>query len=233
MQILRRFALDRVLCVQFNQNFASMNAEDFIHNILIAKLDVKYLGIGDDFKFGKQRLGDFKMLSHAGKEHGFQVASMHSFIIDGERVSSTRIRDALINGHFDLAEKLLGRPYRMCGRVAHGDKRGRLLGFPTANIYVHRKLTPVSGVFAVEMFGLHGEPLAGVANVGIRPTVNGKKCILEVHLLNYNNDIYGKYVHVNFLKKLRSEIRFDSIEELKHQIEQDKVEAERFFTNRK
>jgi riboflavin kinase/FMN adenylyltransferase len=172
------------------------------------------------------------MLREAGLRAGFQVVNMHTFNVDGSRVSSTRVREALQAGDLECAERLLGRPYRMCGRVAHGDKRGRSLGFPTANIYLHRRSTPVQGVFAVDVFGLETEPLAGAANVGTRPTVGGTWGLLEVHLLDFRGDIYGRYVQVDFLHKIRDEKRFDSIAALRRQIEKDAASAEAYFRRR-
>ena len=154
---------------------------------------------------------------------------MHTFSVAAARVSSTRVRTALAQGDFATAEQLLGRPYRMSGRVAHGDKRGRDLGFPTANIHLHRKNAPLHGVFAVEMFGIHGEPVAGAANVGTRPTVGGTRCLLEVHLLDFNEDIYGRHVQVEFLHKLRDEVRYDSLAELKNAIAGDCEQAREYF----
>jgi riboflavin kinase/FMN adenylyltransferase len=229
IQALRRYAVDRVVVLRFDQHLASMAAEDFVQALLIEGLAVRYLVIGDDFRFGRRRQGDFAMLQAAGGQHGFQVVNMHTFYIDGERVSSTRLREALGRGDLATAEKLLGRPYRMCGRVAHGDKRGRSIGFPTANIYVHRRKTPLSGVFAVEVYGLEAEPIPGVANLGTRPTVDGTRTLLEVHLFDFNQDIYGRHVHVNFLHKLRDEQRFASFASLKCQIERDASEARAFF----
>ncbi|HEC13246.1 MAG TPA: bifunctional riboflavin kinase/FAD synthetase [Acidiferrobacteraceae bacterium] len=226
---LRRYSVDRVLCIRFDAHFSEMVAEDFIHELLHKGLGVKYLVVGDDFRFGHGRRGDFAMLQQAGADHGFQVVNMRSFKVDGERVSSTRVRAALAAGDLVVAEKLLGRPYRMCGRVAHGDKRGRTIGFPTANIHLHRKNTPVRGVFAVELFGVEGEPVAGVANVGTRPTVDGTRTLLEIHLFDFDKDIYGHYVNVNFKYKLRDERRFDDFEALKTQIDADVVEAKAYF----
>ncbi|MCL5801150.1 MAG: bifunctional riboflavin kinase/FAD synthetase, partial [Gammaproteobacteria bacterium] len=160
---------------------------------------------------------------------GFQVVNMHTFSVDNIRVSSTRIREALAAGDFTTAEKLLGRPYRMSGRVAHGDKLGSRLGFPTANIHLHRKTAPLQGVFVVEMFGLSREPVSGAANVGTRPTLNGTRCLLEVHLLDFNEDIYGRYVQVEFLHKLRDEVRYDSLDELKDAIAKDCEQTREFF----
>ena len=232
IRALRRYSIDKVLCLRFNATLAATTAQDFIRTVLIEGLDVRYLVVGDDFRFGKQRQGDFAMLKAAGAEYGFQVVNRHTFSIDGARVSSTRIRAALVQGDLGTAEKLLGRPYRMCGRVARGAQRGRSIGFPTANIYVHRRATPVQGVFAVEMFGLEGEPLAGVANVGTRPTVEGAAVLLEVHLFDFAQDIYGRYVQVDFLKRLRDEQRFASLDELKKQIHIDAQQARDFFDKR-
>lgn len=232
LQALRRYSVDRVLCLPFNRRLAQLSAEAFIHQLLVNGLAVKYLVVGDDFRFGHQRRGDFAMLKRAGNESGFQVVTMHSFEVDGTRVSSTRVRQALAQGDMRTAEKLLGRSYRMSGRVARGDQRGRQLGWPTANIHLHRQATPVRGVFAVEMFGIAGEPVAGVANVGVRPTVDGTRCLLEVHLFDFDADIYGAHVEVVFLYKLRDEVRFASLEALKQQIELDVEAARRFFAQR-
>lgn len=229
MEVLRRFSIDRVLNLRFDQRLCSLEADEFIRQILVDKLHARYVVIGDDFRFGKGRSGDFAMLKAAGKRHGFEVATMHTFGILGDRVSSTRIRGALLNGELNFAEQLLGRPYRMSGRVAHGDKRGRTIGFPTANIHLHRKASPVSGVYAVEMYGIDGEPVPGVANVGIRPTVNGTRAQLEVHLFGFDDEIYGRHVQVEFRHRLRDEKRFESFEALKTQIEKDAQEAKEFF----
>ncbi len=231
LQALRRYSVDRVLCVNFDARFAALEPEVFIQRVLVEGLGVRYLVVGDDFRFGHRRRGDFSMLQAAGREHGFQVVNLHSLTVDGARVSSTRIRAALTAADLALAEKLLGRPARLCGRVAHGDKLGRTLGVPTANIHLHRRNTPLKGIYVVEMFGLPVEPLAGVASIGTRPTVGGTRILLEVHLFDFDQDIYGKYVHVNFLHKLRDEKRFDSLDELKHRIRQDIADARVFFRN--
>jgi riboflavin kinase/FMN adenylyltransferase len=233
LQALRRFSVARVVCLRFDQTLANMPAADFIQRLLVEGLAVHNLVVGDDFRFGKGREGDFAMLRAAGDAHGFQVAAMHTFNVDGERVSSTRIREALALDDLATAEKLLGRPYRMCGRVVHGDERGRTIGFPTANIHLHRDSSPVNGVYAVEVFGLDEEPLAGVANVGTRPTLGGTQSRLEVHLFDVDADIYGRYVHVDFLHKLRPEHRFASLEELVTQIRKDATEARAFHQARR
>ena len=225
LKALQRYSVDRVLCLRFDARLAAMPAEEFIQRVMIEGLGVRYVVAGDDVRFGKDRRGDCAMLQAAGRAHGFQVVPMHTFALDGERVSSTRIRRALAAGDLDSAAKLLGRPYRMCGRVAHGDKRGRTIGIPTANIHLHRRATPVKGVYVVEMFGLEREPLAGVANVGTRPTVDGTRTLLEVHVFDFDQDIYGRYVSVNFLHKLRDEQRFAAFDELKTRIYRDLDEA--------
>jgi riboflavin kinase/FMN adenylyltransferase len=232
LQALRRYSVDRVVCLPFNAKLADMSAQQFIQRLLVDGLDVRYLVVGDDFRFGHRREGDFTMLKTAGEAHGFQVVAMHSFCVDGERVSSTRVREALARGDMATAEKLLGRSYRMSGRVARGEQLGRQLGFPTANIYLHRQATPVRGVFVVEMFGVEGEPVAGVANVGARPTVNGTRTLLEVHLFDFAEQIYGRYVEVVFLQKLRDELRFASLDALKQQIGLDAAAAREYFARR-
>ncbi len=232
VRALSRYSVDRMLCLRFDKKFAEQPAREFIDKVLIEGLDVRYLVVGDDFRFGHQRAGDFALLEEVGEAQGFEVVHLHTFNIDNERVSSTRVREALEIGDMAAAERLLGRPYRMCGRVAHGDKRGRTIGFPTANIHLHRKKTPVKGVFAVELFGIKGEPVAGVANVGTRPTVDGTRSLLEVHLFDFAEEIYGEYVHVEFVHKLRDETKFDSFEELKKQIDLDAQQARDHFLKR-
>lgn len=230
LQALQRFSVDRVLCLRFDRRLAEMPAQAFIERILTRGLGARYLVVGDDFRFGRDREGDFAMLEHAGERQGFTVVNMPTFEIEGRRVSSTRVREALERGLMAEAEKLLGRPYRMSGRVVRGEQRGRLLGFPTANIRLERQVSPVQGVFAVQVYGLDREPLEGVANVGQRPTVGGVEPRLEVHLFDFERDIYGRHLHVDFLRKLRDEMRFDSVEQLSHQIERDTESARRFFS---
>lgn len=229
---LRRFSVDRVLCLRFDRRLAELSAEEFIRRVLVDGLGVRYLVVGDDFRFGKGRAGDFDSLVQAGRHAGFPVVNMHSFELGGARVSSTRIREALGAGDLEAAAQMLGRPYRMLGRVAHGDKRGRTIGFPTANLFLHRRSTPVQGVFAVELYGLDTEPLYGVANVGTRPTVDGTRSLLEVHLFDFSADIYGRQVAVDFMHKIRAEKKFASFDELKLQIQRDVEQARNFFGQR-
>ncbi len=230
LDALRYYKVQRVLVLPFNGYLAGLTADEFIQIILLDGLGVKHLVVGDDFRFGKGRAGDFDLLQQTGARHGFPVATMDSYNVGGQRVSSTRIREALQSGDFATAGLLLGRPYGMSGRVAHGDKRGRTIGFPTANIHLHRPVSPVDGVFAVKMSGLNDEPVAGVANVGNRPTVDGRRSLLEVHLFDFDRDIYGAHVHVSFLKKLRKEQRFDSFDALQRQIMLDAANARAFFS---
>jgi len=225
---LRRYSVDRVLVLRFDARLAALEAAAFVERILVRGLGVRHLVVGDDFRFGRNRTGDFAFLRAMGARHGFDVVAMHSFRIDGERVSSTRIRAALEAGDMETAEKLLGRPYRMCGRVAHGDRRGRSIGFPTANLHLHRRASPVRGVFAVEVFGVPGEPVPGVANVGVRPTVDGTRALLEDSL---GIDARAR-VQVDFLHKLREERRFPSFDALRAQIRRDVEAARAWFAAR-
>jgi riboflavin kinase/FMN adenylyltransferase len=229
IQVLRGYGVGRLLCLPFNAHLAGLDPETFIREILVDGVGVKYLVVGDDFRFGKDRAGTFSLLQQAGVRHGFEVASMHTFCMGDDRVSSTRVREALECGDLVTAQSLLGRPYAMSGRVAHGDKRGRTIGFPTANVFLHRTASPVAGVFAVVMDGVDTAPVAGVANVGSRPTVGGTRALLEVHLFDFDRDIYGRHVQVSFLKKIRDERRFESFEALQQQIRLDAGEAKDFF----
>ncbi len=229
LEVLQHYPVDRVVCLRFNRYLAGLAADEFIQRILLDGLAVNYLVVGDDFRFGKQRAGNFSLLEQAGNTHGFPVAKMQTFNVGDQRVSSTRIRSALQVGDLAGAEELLGRPFWMSGRVAHGDKRGRTIGFPTANIFLHRTAVPVDGVFAVEMHGLDSKPIPGVANVGTRPTVGGTRALLEVHLFDFDRDIYGRHVQVSFLKKLRAEYKFESFQMLKQQIQRDAAQARDFF----
>ncbi len=225
-----KLPVDHLLIVRFNRYFANCDAEQFIDDILIKKLNIKHLVIGDDFHFGKARRGNFAMLKDKGKLHGFSVEDTGSYQVAGLRISSTLIRDALGEGDLAQAEKLLGHCYSVCGRVAHGEQLGRTIGYPTANIRMFRKNTPVNGVFAVTMTGIDGLEFEGIANVGTRPTVDGgAKVILETHLFDFDKEIYGRYVEVHFKQKIRDEVRFQSLEQLKDQIEKDVAKAKNIF----
>ena len=228
---LSELPVDHVMILRFNRALAAMSPEAFIEEILIHSLKVRFLVIGDDFRFGQKRAGDYSLLVKTGRERGFEVADTRTVLAGGERISSTLIREALLKGDLDRARELLGKPYEVCGRIIHGQKRGRTFGFPTANLLMQRKNTPVRGVFAVTMRGLGPTPIPGVANVGSRPTVTGDPTmLLETHLLDYRGDLYGRRVEVEFHARLRDERRFDGIPELKAQIEMD-IQAARDFFN--
>jgi len=232
LDMLRGMEVDQVLCLRFNRKLADLSAESFVQQILVDGLDVRYLVVGDDFRFGKDRAGDFALLQKAGEQRGFEVVSTGTFLEGEDRVSSTRVRQSLAAGELETAERLLGRPYRMCGRVAEGQKRGRTIGFPTANIHLHRVVSPLNGVFSVRVHGLAREALNGVANIGTRPTVDGSYRVLEVHLFDFDSDIYGRHLEVEFCNKLRDEMKFESFDALKRQIEVDAKQARRFFSER-
>lgn len=222
--LLKNQLIDRMICLRFSTKFASLTADEFIENLLVKTLGVKHLVIGDDFKFGKGRTGDFSTLLKAGKKFGFTVEDTQSCLVDEKRVSSTLVRNAIKSNDFVTAEKLLGRPYTISGKVVHGDKKGRTIGFPTVNILLRRCVSPVTGVYAVTVEA-DGTMFPGVANAGIRPTVKGTRQQLEVHLFNFKGDLYGQHLHVTFKERIRNEQKFDSFQALKDQIELDAAKA--------
>jgi len=226
---LAECGIDFLLCVRFDPRFAANIAQAFVSDLLVDKLGVKFLTVGDDFRFGAGRLGDFALLQKAGKEYGFEVISTQTFREGDNRISSTAIRDALRDDDLAEAEKLLGHPFSISGRVVHGDKLGRTIGFPTANLPLKRVVSPVKGVYAVEVLGLGPKPIPGVANIGTRPTVSGVRKQVEVHLLDTKMDLYGRHIDVVLRAKLRNEQRFASLDALKQQIANDEVAAREFF----
>jgi riboflavin kinase/FMN adenylyltransferase len=222
---LDKLNIDRLLCINFTQDFAQWEAIRFIQELLVEKLGVKYLVVGDDFCFGRHRQGNFEMLKKAGDEFGFEVVNTQSFVLEQTRVSSTYIRQALSKDQLSTAQQLLGRPYSISGRVSHGRKLGRTIGFPTANLPLKRNVSPVSGVYVVQAIDLDGNNVGGVANIGNRPTVNGVRQQLEVHLFDYSGNLYGRQLEIALLHKLRDEIKFESFDALKQQIELDASSA--------
>ncbi|MFC3022759.1 bifunctional riboflavin kinase/FAD synthetase [Vibrio zhugei] len=218
---LDKLGIDRLLCVNFNHHFASLSAESFIRDLLVKRLGVKFLVVGDDFCFGRNRTGNFAMLQAAGQQFGFDVVSTQSFCLNDSRVSSTAIRKALANDDLTSAQRMLGRPFSISGKVSHGRKLGRTIGFPTANVPLKRWVSPVKGVYVVEVQGLGTSLIGGVANVGQRPTVSGVRKQLEVHLFDYHGNLYGKQLEVILRHKLRDEVKFESFDALKQQIELD------------
>ena len=230
LHALRHCGIDQVVLLEFGPRMAAMGARAFVRELLVDGLAARHVLVGDDFRFGHDREGDFALLQAMGHEYGFAVDDFVTVSHGGERVSSTRIREALARGDLRLARHLLGRPYRICGRIAHGDKRGRTIGYPTANINLHRRVSPLRGVYAVMVDGVVDRPWPGVANIGTRPTVAGDlRHLLEVHLFDFASDLYGRHAQVEFRLKLRDEQKFDSFLDLKAQIDRDAVAARAYL----
>lgn len=226
---LSKAGVDELYLIRFNRTLANMSAQQFVE-MLYQQLQVKHLIVGDDFCFGKNRQGDFAYLEKAGQTHGFTVQRSNSFLIDKERVSSTLLRSALEKGQLNKAAIYLGRQFSLSGRVMHGHKRGRELGFPTANIRVKNRKSPLNGVFAVTITLESGLVYEGVANVGTRPSIEDTSAVLlEAHLFDFSGDLYGQRVNVRFYKKLRKEKKFDGLEQLKQQIDLDSQQAKTYF----
>lgn len=219
----------RVLCVRFDEKFRALTARAFVQKLLVDGLGCRHLVIGDDFRFGCDRSGDFSVLQAAGNEFGFAVSSTSTIMVEDDRVSSTRVRAAVRAGDFRLARILLGFPYSVSGRVSHGDKIGRTLGVPTANIPSRRLVSPLSGIYAVTVEGAATGPVFGVASVGRRPTVHGQDERIETHLLDFDGDIYGRRIKVVFHRKLRDELKFNSLDELKTAMAKDIADSREFF----
>lgn len=234
MRLLQAQGIDNYLCLKFDEAFATMPPQDFVQNILLDKLNVKYLAVGDDFKFGHKRQGDFQLLKAMGDKAGMEVTDTPTCEQDGERVSSTRIRKLLIKGDIETANKLLGHNYQLSGRVRHGDKRGRTIGFPTLNLRALQHIAPARGVYAVRITGLAEDTLNGVANLGSRPTVNGIENRLETHVFDFNDDAfeaYGKNICVELVSFLREEKKFEDFSALKTQIAKDAEQARQLFAS--
>ena len=230
LELLADYGVRQAMVCPFNAAFAGLTAEAFIEQVLVRGLQARHLIVGDDFRFGQGRAGDFALLEAAGRQFGFTVEAMGSVTVDGERVSSSGVRRALAGGDMAHAARLLGRPYMMDGQVKHGQKLGRQLGFATANLRIKHNPLPMSGVFAVEVAGLDERALPGVANLGVRPTVGGAtRPLLEVHLFDFARDIYGAHISVRFVHKLRDEQRFPNFDALKAQIAADAAAARAFF----
>ncbi len=222
--------IDRVLCLKFNHALRSLSAVDFIEKILVDGIGVEHLIIGDDFRFGCDRAGDFALLKAKGAELGFSVTDTRTQLETGERISSTRIRQLLEQDDLQTAANLLGRSFSVCGKVVHGNRLGRTIGFPTLNIALGRYRSPVHGVYAVKV-EIEKQLFLGAANVGVKPSVAGRrKPILEVYVFNFSREIYGQYVKVSFEKKIRNEMKFSSAEVLKEQIARDVSEIKNHFS---
>ncbi|NND82865.1 MAG: bifunctional riboflavin kinase/FAD synthetase [Gammaproteobacteria bacterium] len=228
-ELMFELGVEVVICLPFTAAFAAMSAEDFVLAILVDALQTRYLSVGDDFRFGKGRAGDFPMLQSMGAEHGFEVFSHETFTVDGERVSSGRVRAALQADQLAAAAALLGRAYSISGTVVQDQQLGRTLDFPTANIPLEFDVAAAQGVYAVRARLASGRRCEGVANIGNRPTVDGSENRLEVHLFDFDGDLYGQSMDVELCAKIRAEQKFDSIEQLKQQIARDAAQARRYF----
>lgn len=234
---LQQQNVQQLLVLPFDQKLANTTAADFIQHVLIDGLKVKHLLVGDDFRFGHNREGDFSRLKLASDQHGFTLQRSDTHRHTNERISSTRIRNLLLDGNLDTAATLLGRHYALQGRVEYGAQLGRTIGFPTANIGLRNRKLPLRGVFAVRVsiepeLREQSKPtvaLSGIANLGKKPTVDGTRVTLEVHLLDYSADLYGKRLRVEFLHRIRDEKKFDSFDELKQAIANDETSARQWF----
>ena len=232
-ELIRAAGIDRLHVCRFNQRFSSLSPVDFIQHVLVETLQARWVLVGDDFRFGAKRAGDIALLKQAGKEHGFEAEFLPTVHVNGGRSSSTAVREALAAGDMEGAAAMLGRPYSISGRVVHGDKLGRQIGFPTANIQLQHNRPPLAGIFAVEVCGLNGAPLKGVASLGTRPTVhkNGRPT-LEVFIFDFIDELYGRRLRVDFLKKLRDEEKYPDLDALIAQINRDVDNARSFFASR-
>jgi len=233
-ECLQRQGIDRLHVFRFDRAFSALTAESFIEQVLGRTLQARYVLVGDDFRYGAKRTGDFALLESLGQSLGFDAEFLPTVEVAGERASSTAVRSALATGELEHAARLLGRPYSISGRVVHGDKLGRDIGFPTANIQLKHNRPPLLGIFAVEVYGLNGEPLPGAASLGKRPTVKSPDAVpvLEVHLFDFNAEIYGRRVRVDFLHKLRDEAKYPDLDSLVAQIRRDVDNAKQFLKQR-
>ncbi|MGB8855742.1 MAG: bifunctional riboflavin kinase/FAD synthetase [Burkholderiales bacterium] len=232
LELLASFGIDRAYVCQFNRKFSAYTAQQFIDELLVRRLQTRWLLVGDDFRFGAKRAGDFALLQAAAPVAPFELAAMQSFTHDGERVSSTAVRNALARGDLKRAKELLGRAYSISGRVMHGKKLGREIGFPTANIQMRHNRPPLAGIFAVHLHVAENGLMRGVASLGLNPTVSDSRAAkLEVHVFDFNGDLYGRHVRVEFLKKLRDEEKYSDMEKLKKQIQADADNARAFLSS--
>ena len=231
LEALGAMPLDRVALLRFDARLSAMSPVEFVESFLVAGLGVRAVVAGDDFRFGHRGEGNFDLLASLGERHGFEVVRRATFSARGGRVSSSWIRDALANDELEIARELLGRRYSMSGRVVHGDRRGRTIGFPTLNV-PSRHRTALRGVYAVRVAGLEGRELDAVANLGTRPTVGGRGIVLEAHVFDWSGDAYGRHVEVGFVAKIRDERKFDSFEALKTRIGRDGARAREILGRR-
>jgi riboflavin kinase/FMN adenylyltransferase len=227
--LLDQTPLDRLLCLPFNERTANIEAGWFAKDFVVDQVGAKHLVIGDDFRFGRGREGDFALFERYGQIHGYSVSAMSTLLQGEARISSTLIRETLAAGDFTAAANLLGHEYFIMGRVVYGRQLGRQLNVPTANIRLQRYRAALEGVYCVTVEGIAGAVRHGIANIGVRPTVDGKEPLLEVHVFDYTGNLYGDLIKVTFKQKLREEQAFDSIDALKTQIKQDIEQARHYF----
>jgi riboflavin kinase / FMN adenylyltransferase len=233
LELLAELDVEQVHVRRFDYDFARMTAEDFIEQVLVTGLNARWVLVGDDFRFGARRHGDVAMLREVLSRRGVEVVQMQTVSLGGVRVSSTEVRERLARGDLRGAAQLLGRPYSISGRVVGGERLGKRLGFPTANLQMQHNRPPLAGIFVVEVLGLGQRPVQGVASLGVRPTIKaGGAPVLEVHLLDFAREIYGHHLQVLFLHKLRDEEKFADLETLKRHIAGDVEDARRFFRRR-
>jgi riboflavin kinase/FMN adenylyltransferase len=225
LEALDLYGVDRVLVLRFDRRMQGMGAEDFVDRLLVRGLGVRHMVGGHDFHFARRREGTIETLRAAGAAHGFTVEEIGQFLLNGERVSSSLVREALNLGDLERATRLLGRPYRMAGRVRRGQQLGRKLGYPTANLALHRKVVPLWGVFAVRVSGAGLVDHPAVVSLGTRPTINGTDPLLEVHVFDFDGDLYGRYLDVDFVQRLREERKFESLDALVLQMHRDAAAA--------
>ncbi|MEP6940497.1 MAG: bifunctional riboflavin kinase/FAD synthetase [Rudaea sp.] len=218
-------ALDNLLLLRFNATLAAMPAQEFVERVLVSRLNAKEVWVGEGFRFGHARGGDLALLERLGAQHGFAAHALAPVVLEGERISSSTIREALAGGSFELAARWLGRPFSIGGHVVRGQQLGRKLGYPTANVRLGRRTSPVEGIFAVRVHGVNPGPMAAVASLGVRPTVNGKEPLLEAHLFDFDGDLYGKRIEVEFVNKLRDEEKFSDLDAMVRQIDRDAAQA--------
>ena len=219
--ILRQAGVDRLVCLRFTASLARLSPAEFVDRLLVTALAARCIVVGDDFRFGRDREGDYPQLTVLAGDRGFEVVCAQTCLFEGVRVSSSRVREALLAGEIRAATAMLGRTFRLIGRVVTGDQRGRELGYPTANVDLGGRTPPLRGVFAVRVRGLAGGVHDGVANVGTRPVFGGGRALLEVHLFGFDANIYGRRIEVEFVQRLRDEQRFESVRQLQEQIARD------------
>jgi riboflavin kinase/FMN adenylyltransferase len=222
---LAALEVDRLVTLRFNEHMRAMSPDDFVDQLIVRGLGARHVVVGDDFRYGRKACGTIDSLKAAGRARGFGVDQVAPFVLDGGRVSSTAVRERLERADYPGAARLLGRPYRMIGHVAHGRELGRTLGFPTANLHLMRLKSPTWGVMAVRVYGIDAGPRDGVASLGTRPTVNGTEPLLEVHVFDFNADLYGRLIEVEFVAKLRDEAKFDTVGAMVAQMKVDAANA--------